>query len=224
VPAYTTEMGKELYQMIVDKDPMMIVNNRVDKGRLGMAGMNAEGDFAGDFGTPEQEILDTGIEGEDWESCMTMNDSWGFKHFDDNWKSDTVLIRNLADIASKGGNFLLNVGPTAEGLIPAASVERLQIMGDWLKINGEAIYGTQASPFARPAWGRYTRKDNKVYAIVFDWPANGKLQVKNGDMEFSKATLIDGKVDLELGAVSTGLVVHLPEEAPDRMASVIVLE
>jgi alpha-L-fucosidase len=224
VPDYTTEMGKELYQFITDMDPEMIVNNRVDKGRQGMGGMNAEGNFAGDFGTPEQEIPDTGIEGEDWESCMTMNDTWGFKYFDDNWKSDTTLIRNLVDIASKGGNFLLNVGPTAEGLIPEPSVDRLKARGEWMQVNGAAIYGTKASPFSMPEWGRYTRNEERVYAIVFDWPTDGKLLVENGDMPFKKAILLDGGEKLKLKKVEAGVEIMLPEVAPDGIASVVVLE
>ena len=86
--------------------------------------------YAGDFGTPEQQIPATGLPGVDWESCMTMNDTWGFKSYDENWKSSETLVRNLIDIASKGGNYLLNVGPTAEGEIPAPSVERLAASAD----------------------------------------------------------------------------------------------
>ena len=79
---------------------------------------------------------------------MTLNDTWGFKSYDENWKSTETLVRNLIDIASKGGNYLLNVGPTAQGEIPAASVERLAGMGKWMAVNGESIYGTTASPFS----------------------------------------------------------------------------
>ena len=86
-----------------------------------MEGLNkTDRTYAGDFGTPEQQIPATGLPGVDWESCMTMNDTWGFKSYDENWKSSETLIRNLIDIASKGGNYLLNVGPTAEGEIPGA--------------------------------------------------------------------------------------------------------
>ena len=124
-----------------------------------MAGLNkSDQAYSGDFGTPEQEIPATGMPGVDWESCMTMNDTWGFRSDDQNWKSTESLIRNIIDIASKGGNYLLNIGPTAEGQIPAPSVERLAGIGAWMKKNGESIYGTQASPFAETPWGRCTQK------------------------------------------------------------------
>ncbi len=113
----------------------------------------------GDYGTPEQEIPATGFgRGVDWESCMTMNDHWGYNKNDQNWKSTQTLIRNLIDCASKGGNYLLNVGPTAEGEFPQPSVERLAEIGKWMKVNGEAIYGTTASPFDKLTWGRCTQK------------------------------------------------------------------
>jgi alpha-L-fucosidase len=109
---------------------------------------------------------------------MTMNDTWGYKSYDDHWKSSVSLIRNLIDAASKGGNYLLNVGPTAEGVIPAPSVERLRDIGAWMQVNGAAIYGTSASPFSVPLpFGRATRKGKTVFLHVFDWPADGKLRL-----------------------------------------------
>lgn len=224
---YTTEMGKEFYDFIREIQPNTIINNRVDKGRMGMEGMDMEGDFAGDFGTPEQEIPATGIDS-DWESCMTMNGSWGYKPSDKKWKSSEKLIQNLIDIVSKGGNFLLNIGPDGKGSFPPESIERLKAMGQWTKVNGEAIYGASASPYDRPEWGRYTTKDGYIYAHVFDWPKDGKLVI-NENIRLKRASLLVGEnTKLKAGHTSSGLTVYLPENAPDNapdnVATVIKLE
>ena len=178
---WTHERGKDLYDYLRKLKPNLIINNRVDKGRSGMAGMNKGKNYAGDFGTPEQEIPLTGLPGVDWESCMTMNDNWGYNKNDQKWKSSEDLVRKLIDIASKGGNFLLNVGPTSEGVFPDASIQRLSEIGEWMKMNGESIYGTKASPFQKLAWGRCTQKakgqNTVLYFQVFDWPADGQLAI-----------------------------------------------
>ena len=221
---YTTEMGKDLYKFIRDIQPNTIVNNRVDKGRTGMDGMNNHpGEFAGDFGTPEQEIPDTGIDS-DWEACMTMNGTWGYKPADNKWKSSEDLIQKLVDIVSKGGNFLLNIGPDGYGRFPAESIRRLDAMGQWTKKNGESIYGASASPYEKPKWGRYTEKDGVLYAHVFEWPEDGLLKL-NKDIKFKKVTMLT-KPDTELKALGTSreVIVEVPIMAPDYPVSVVKIE
>lgn len=153
--------------------PKTIVNNRVSRERGGMEDVGAR-EGLGDFGTPEQYIPATGLPGQDWETCMTIGDHWGFNAYETNWKSAETLIRNLIDIVSKGGNYLLNVGPRADGTFPPECVERLREIGKWMKINSESIYGTQPSPFDSLPWGRCTLKAGKnvsaLYFHVFDWP------------------------------------------------------
>ena len=223
---WTEPQGKDLYNYVRDLQPDIIINNRVGKGRKGMEGLNkGDQEYAGDFGTPEQQIPAKGLPGVDWESCMTMNDTWGYKHYDNNWKSKEDLLRKLADIASKGGNFLLNVGPTAEGLIPAPSVERLAAMGEWMKINGESIHGTTASPLGEVPWGRCTAKPGKLYLHVFDWPTGGKLEVSGVGHKVSKAYLLANQSDgLRIVQTDDKIVIAVPERAPDPINTVIVLE
>jgi alpha-L-fucosidase len=216
--------GKALYELCRRLQPDVIVNNRVGKGRAGMAGLTREGKFAGDFGTPEQEVPGSGLPGVDWESCMTMNDTWGYKDHDRNWKSSDELIRTLIDIASKGGNFLLNVGPTAEGEIPATSVERLEAMGKWLEANGESIYGTSAGPFARLKWGRCTSRAGKLYLHVFDWPEDGRLIVPGLLNEVRGARLLDSGDTLTVESDAAGAAIRVPARAPRAAATVIVLD
>ena len=220
---YTTEMGKEMYSFIRELQPNTIINNRVDKGRKGMEGMDREGNFAGDFGTPEQEIPATGID-EDWESCMTMNGTWGYKPDDTKWKSSEDLIQKLVDIVSKGGNFLLNIGPDGYGRFPAQSIRRLKAMGEWTNANGEAVYGATASPYDMPKWGRYTKKDGVVYAHVFNWPKDGNLII-NKDIKVKKASLLAApQTNINSNKTTRGTVLQLPQEAPDKSVSVIKIE
>jgi alpha-L-fucosidase len=212
-PRNMTKERAEKFLPVLSKYPNLITNDR-----LGEEG------FKGDTETPEQSIPATGIPGRHWEVCMTMNDTWGYKSYDDNWKSTKVLLQNLVDIVSKGGNYLLNVGPTAEGIIPDPSVERLKEIGKWMETNGEAIYGTTASPFDYLPWGRGTLKGNKLFLHVFNWPDNGKLSVPILN-KVNKAYLLTnpGKT-LKVKKSGLNKSIEIPAIAPDQFVSVVVLE
>lgn len=203
--------------------PGIITNNRLGGG------------FSGDTETPEQQIPATGFKDRDWETCMTINDTWGYKSYDHNFKSTETLVRNLIDIASKGGNYLLNVGPDSSGVIPAPEVERLREIGAWMKVNGEAIYGTTASPFKHLPWGRCTKKvsadgtETTLYLHVFDWPTNGDLVVPGLKSEIVKAYLLKPNwlgIHKRLKATSDdeGVTVSVPEVAPQAISSTVVLK
>lgn len=215
-PVNMTPERAEKFLPVLKLQPDIIVNNRLDAKKS-----------LGDCETPEQFIPATGFPGKDWESCMTMNSTWGYKSFDDKWKPTETLIRNLIDCASKGGNYLLNVGPTSEGLIPTPSVERLKEIGAWMKINGAAIYGTTASPFSKLAWGRCTKKvtakGGTLYLHVFDWPADGKLSVPGLHSKVTKVRLLANGKKIKATENPEGVTLALPEKAPDAIASVIEL-
>ena len=161
-----TNRAQKLYDVVKQLRPNIIMNNRLGGG------------FKGDTETPEQKIPTKGLPGRDWETCMTLNDTWGFKRDDNNWKSTTTIIRNLCDIASKGGNYLLNVGPTSEGLIPQPSLDRLAEVGVWMKVNGEAIYGTTATPFGSELGKAVKAKDgyggDTTVSSANDWRCTTK--------------------------------------------------
>ncbi len=227
---WTEARGRDLYDYVRSLQPRIIVNNRVGASRSGMEGFSADKASAGDFGTPEQTIPATGVPGLDWETCMTMNDNWGYNKNDQAWKPSRDLIRKLADIASKGGNFLLNVGPTAEGLFPQPSVERLAAIGRWMQAYGESIHGTSASPFKSLAWGRATQRavsgGTRVYLHVFDWPRDGRLSVPGLLSDPKRAYLLNDPAGhpLSWSRSEDAVLIDLPASAPDSDDSVVVLE
>ncbi len=222
---WTHDWGKRTDDWVRSLQPQIIVNNRVDTGRAGLAGFASHDGARGDFGTPEQTIPNNGMPGQDWETCMTMNDTWGFKDSDSNWKSSRTLIRMLCDIASKGGNFLLNVGPRGDGSFPPESVQRLKDMGAWLRVNGKSIYGTQASPFPRPLpWGRVTRAGSTLYLHVFDWPAQGTIDLPGLHNRVVSASVIGSdSARATVARMEGGVRVSLAGSAPHSDVSVVEL-
>lgn len=221
----------ELMEMVRRHQPDIVSNNRLyriappnESSKLER--MKTWDPKHGDFTTPEQHIPATGIPGVDWEVCMTMNTTWGFSEHDHAWKSDEKLIRNLVDIVSKGGNYLLNVGPKADGTIPEESVRSMAAIGRWMEVNSESIYGTQASPFETPDWGRYTSKGRMLYAHVFDWPEDGRLKIGTDRSEVARVYMLgdsEGR-DLPVEVADEGSVVVLPKAAPDAIVSVLAIE
>jgi alpha-L-fucosidase len=157
---------------------------------------------------------------------MNIGGSWGYKSWDEAWKSPETLIRTIVTIAARGGNLLLNVGPDSFGNIPQENVTRLNAIGKWLDANGEAIYGTTRSGFA-PAWGEITRKDSEsgstLYLCVFDRPQDGKLVIDKKINVRSGVTLTGG-MPLKVSYSKGKTIVNLPEQAADAATSVIKLE
>jgi alpha-L-fucosidase len=144
----------------------------------------------------------------DWETPATINDTWGYKKDDHNWKPGQELIRRLVDVASKGGNYLPNVGPTAEGVIPDPSVERLLAIGRWLETNGESVYGTRPGPLQGLGWCRTTTRPGRVYLHVFDWPADGDLRLPG--LAAARARLLADGSPLPIETAGGGRSVHQP--------------
>ena len=208
-PTWMNEERTRPFVKALELRPGIVTNNRLG--------------IDGDIKTPEQFVPVTGHEG-DWETCMTMNRHWGYNAYDDDWKSSEELIHKLIEICSKGGNFLLNVGPTAEGEFPQPSIERLRDMGAWLKVNGESIYGTTAGPFTYLSWGAATRKGDLLYLHVTEWPENGKLNVPLSSKVSGASLLANPGEALKVNAEPERIIIDLPADAPDPVASVIVLK
>lgn len=217
-PVRMTEERVAPFAELMAEHPRIINNNRLGPG------------FEGDASTPEQHIPPRGFPGKMFEVCMTMNNTWGYKVNDRSWKSSQRLIRMLSDIASKGGNLLLNIGPRADGSIPEESIERLEAIARWMEVNSEAIHATEASPFARRLpWGRVTRKATAeggvtLFLHVWDWPADGRILLPTLKELPSSGKVLKGGAAVTAEQTADGVVVRLPGEATDPDVSVVRLE
>lgn len=208
----------ELKQLVHSLQPDCLVSGRVGHG-------------VGDYGSMGDNMIPAGPVNGDWETPATMNDTWGFKKHDTNWKSVKDLLVLLVDLASKGVNYLLNVGPTAQGVIPQASVGRLNQIGEWMKKHGEAIYGSKPNPFPFEfPWGRITHNSGKVYLLFYEWPKK-EFVLKGLKSTVTKAqTLGDFKHNVEVSQVydkalkENVLTLKLPAKKPDKLIPVVVLE
>jgi len=189
--------------------PDIIVNNR--------------NDLPGDFTTPEQTIkAEEG--GRAWESCMTLNDSWGFQKADDNWKTPRTVIRNLITCARDGGNYLLNIGPEPDGSIPPESGRILTEVGKWMKTGGQTIYGSDPCKVARSNYGNFTRHGNTLYMHVHFWPGSD-VAISGLRQKVTSASIL--KTGQRLNVDQDGFRTHitgLPERAPDSPVTTLVLE
>lgn len=220
----TPSLMKEEYAAkvadLLKEYPHIITNDRLIRGNE---------NYTGDYKTPEQAIPTVKqLDGCDWETNMTLSDSWGHKKRGVCWKTPRTLITNLIDIVSKGGNFLLNIAPDETGAIPPQNVTRLAEVGKWMDKYGESIYGTERMRVKKPDWGYCTQKilpegRTKVYIQVIDWPEDGNLLFRIYENAVS-ARLLDSGKPVQFKNTHDGIYLTLPKEAPDEIASVIELE
>jgi alpha-L-fucosidase len=199
--------SEQMNSMVRQLQPDILINNR-----------NL---LPGDFSTPEQS---TQPAKGDWESCMTINDSWAYLPADHNWKSAQQLLQNLVECARDGGNYLLDIGPRADGSVPEPAVERLKVIGNWLRRNGEAVYSTGRCRFPHGNIGVYTRRGNTLYVIIYFWPGNSMTV---GGVHFgvqSARFLATGKPIAFTQKGSQLIFSGLPDTAPDEPLTVIAVQ
>jgi alpha-L-fucosidase len=212
----TPQHTQQFIDIVHQLQPQCLINGRV-------------GDYGADLMGDYQNMNDNGMPNgglqEDWETPQTLNTTWGYSKFDQQWKTPGEVIRRMVEIVGKGGNYLLNIGPMADGTIPAPSVATLKGVGAWMKTNGESIYGTTASPLPAQPWGRSTVKGNKVFLHVFSWPADGILRVQGLTNEVKAAYPLAAPAEkLALSRESGVPLVTLPAKPLDQNDTVIALE
>jgi alpha-L-fucosidase len=212
----TPEHALQFVNLVRTLQPSCLIN-----GRVGSYGDELLGDYQdlNDNGMP------TGGLEEYWETPQTLNTTWGYSQFDQQWKSPGNVIQRLVEIVSKGGNYLLNIGPMADGTVPAPSVKTLEKVGAWMRQNGQSIYGTSACPLPEAPWGRCTVNGRKIYLHVFSWPGDAVLRLSGFDAEVADAYLLaEPSRKLPVTRDRDGIGVSLPLESPDEIDTVVVLE
>ena len=217
--SWTHEMGMELYKYIRDMRDDILINNRVDKGFKGMAGMtDSVAKYAGDYGTPEQRI------GEfnntfPWESCITVGEQWAWKP-NDKLKSSKQIILTLIKAVGGDGNLLLNVGPMPDGRIEPRQVDLLMEVGDWLAVNGEGVYGTRGGPYLPNDQIASTHKGQFIYLHVMD-PSQKKilLPLPQG-VKANRVSVLGGKT-VSYDNRERELLIRIPEDLDDGPAYVL---
>jgi alpha-L-fucosidase len=203
----------EKFEAALSSQPGIIRNSRLFKAN------------PGDFRVMEGSVPAAGTPGTPWEVCMMMNESWGYSRAHQEWVDAGTVIRQIIQTASLGGNYLLNVGPTASGDFPQEAVGILHGVGTWMKVNGEAIYGTTGFP-TKKLWqqGRFTQKPGRLFANVFLWPSQGKLTIPVMGKIKRVSLLVNPSVDLSFEQGEDGVTVIVPEKIPTTEAGVLVLE
>ncbi len=214
---WTKEMGADVYRYIKTLSPSVVINNRLGKGTHKAMGT----DIVGDYATPEQVVGKMNLD-IPWESCITICNQWAWKA-NDKMKSLKQCIQTLASTAGGNGNLLFNVGPMMDGRIEKRQVDRLREMGDWLKVNGNAIYGTKAGPYMPDSTMATTRKGNKINLLLFQTKSTQLVVPAVEGRKLIKASWMNG-LGIEFKQVDSTITLMLPAIMPDPNCSVIVLE
>jgi len=219
--AWTHEMGTDMYAYLRGLNDKLLINNRVDKGREGMADKSRSAIFAGDFATPEQEVgaFDNKYA---WETCMTIGTQWAWKP-DEKLKSKKECIHTLLQTIGGDGNLLFNVGPMPDGRIESEQVDRLKEIGHWLQINGEAVYGTRGGPYLPTEQMISTHKENKIFLhLLCKQGRSLTLPIEEGISVLNARFLKDNK-SLSISRDQGTITLQLPKKLPDEDATVIEL-
>jgi alpha-L-fucosidase len=211
---WTKADGLDLQNYLRALDPNLLMNERVFRG-VGY----------GDWDSSEGSVLAT-ANSRPWETCQTMNNSWGYNSTDHSYKTTKALILELVQNISRDGNYLLNIGPKGDGTVPSESVTKLDSVGNWMDIYNSSIYGATRSPFlSEPAWGLYTKKSGKLYIHVFTWPINGLLKVPSLTNSINKIYLLNDTTTLLSYKDSLGYIrISVPVDAPNKISSVVVID